>query len=197
MLQAIAMYNQNTSTPLIFTSKTFLQFTPSPITIITNPPNLQTILTTTSQLTIDLTDSFTLDGISVAGGGWEWEWDWDCFVPREGNGERGGGVCEYEGGEVVEMPGRGEGRFVGGGEGVQFEIGVPLYFVVRVRVREREGGRVLAEGRYEEMFSVVGERGNRRQEGENLGLVVEESEWVCDEGAFGYSVSKFGFFLNF
>ena len=53
---------------------------------------------------------------------------------------------------------------------------MPLYFVVRVRVRERgEGGamgKVISEGEYERLFSlVVGEERERRQEEE------EEEEW--------------------
>ena len=150
---------------------------------------------------IDLLDSSTLDGITTGGGSEEgglvWEWEWDCFVPREANG-RGGGVCEYEGGEVIEMPGRGEGVFVGGGGGRVFEVGVPLYFVVRVRVRE-VGGFVIAEGYFEKVFSVIEEQGSRRgrQEEENNGIfVIEQNEWICEGGAVGYSVTIFFFFLR-
>ena len=131
-------------------------------------------------------NSYTSDGITV-GGGWVWEWEWDCFVPRwetgavgQSSGEEGGGVCRYEGGEVVMMPGSGEGRFIGGEGRDSFEVGMPLYFVVRVRVRSNNGGEVVAEGRWEKMFSVV--------EGGDSGLVVRESQWMCDDGAVGYSV---------
>ena len=63
-------------------------------------------------------------------------------------------------------------------------------FIVRVRVIERGGGegkgegegRVVAEGRWEKVFSVVGEE----EEGE--GLKIEESRWVCEGGGEGYLI---------
>ena len=138
-------------------------------------------------------DSYTLDGITTKGGDdlgeFVWEWDWNCVVPNDarGEGEREGRECEYKGGEVIEMPGRGEGSFIGGGEEKEFEVGVPLYFVVRVRVRKVEEGRlgeVVSEGRYEEIFSFV-------EEGEGEEWIVEESQWMCENGAIGYSVRIF------
>ena len=150
-----------------------------------------------------------MDGIYFEGGDreerergereWEWEWEWNCVVPREVGGEegegRGGGECFYEGGERVELPGRGEGRFDGGGGegGERFKVGVPLMFIVSVRIIERGGGegegegegRVVAEGRWEKVFSVVGEE----EEGE--GLKIEESRWVCEGGGEGYLIRFF------
>ena len=117
-----------------------------------------------------------------------WEWEWSCVIPREAGGE-GGGECVYEGGERVELPGRGEGRFEGGGGGEggeRFEVGVPLLFVVRMRVLEGgEGGGVVAEGSWERVFSVVGE------EGGEVGLEVGESRWGCEGGGEGYLVRFF------
>ena len=190
--QVIAFYQVNSEPLVSFSAYTSLQFSPSPIITVTNPPDLSPIITPATILTIDLTDSYTSDGITFneeEEGRWEWEWEWDCFVPREGEGRGGGGQCLYEGGEVVEMPGRGEGRFEGGGgERGVFEVGVALYFVVKVRVREREeGGRlgeVVTEGRFEKVFSVI-----EGEEQDNLGLVIEENQWICGNGAIGYSVS--------
>ena len=142
-----------------------------------------------------------MDGIVVGGGGggreggreggeggeegWEWEWEWSCVVPREGGerGREGEGVCLYEGGDVVEMPGRGEGRMVRGGEGKRFEKGVPYLFVVKMRVVGGEG-RVISEGFWERVYSVV----------EEEGVSVEEERWVCGDGGFGYLV-RFFFFI--
>ena len=123
-------------------------------------------------------DSYTLDGINTEGE-WEWEWEWSCFVPMMGGGE-GGGDCLYEDGEVIEMPARDEGIFVGGGNGKRFEVGAPLFFVVNMRVRE--GDRVISEGHWEEVFSVV--------EGD-LRLEIEETQWLCENGAMGYLVCDF------
>ena len=124
------------------------------------------------------------------GGEWVWEWDWNCVVPREGGveGEEGEERCVYEGGEVVEMPGRGEGIFLGGGEGKRFEKGVPMLFFVNVRVREGEGGVVVAEGRWERVFSVVGEE---------EGVEIEETRWGCENGGVGYLVRFFFFYFFF
>ena len=113
-----------------------------------------------------------------------WEWEWDCIIPRQPGGE-GGGKCRYEGGERVELPGKGVGRFEGGGGegGETFEVGIPLLFVVRVNVLEKEGGGVVAEGQWEEVFSVI-------EEGET-GLEILESQWVCEGGEMGYLVRFF------
>ena len=134
-----------------------------------------------------MTDSYTSDGITVGGGDWVWEWEWTCFVPTRVGEEGGewGRMCQYEGGEVIAMPGVGDGIFVGGGGGREFEVGKPLYFDVQVRVREREGGEVVTEGRWQEVFSVI--------EREDSELTIEENQWMCDDGAVGYSV----FFLLF
>ena len=86
---------------------------------------------------------------------------------------------------MVVMP-RGEGRFVGGGEGIEFEAGVPLYFVVKMRVREGGRGEVVTEGRWEKVFNVV--------EGGDSGLVIEENQWMCEGGAVGYLVNFDNFF---
>ena len=181
--QATATYTNGDDT-ITFTAETFLQFLPSPVSVITNPPSLSSVISSTAPLVIDLTNSFTPDGIFTPGE-WEWEWEWNCFVPSEGG--NGGSDCVYERGEKVQLPGRGEGRFEGGGERGKFEVGVPLYFVVRVRVweRGREGDVVVAEGRWEKLFSVV--------EGDWEGLEVEESSWVCEGGKIGYLVSLFFF----
>ena len=122
--------------------------------------------------------SYTNDDITVGVEEWEWEWEWKCNIPIEFRGA-GGGECMYEGGEVIEMPVGGVGRF--GGEEGKFVVGVPLYFVVQMRVRR--GGDVMAEGRWEEIFSVV--------EGGDAGIVIDENQWICDEGTVGYIVSFF------
>ena len=171
----------NDTDAIIFTAQTLLQFLPSPINMITNPPGLSTIIPTNSPLIIDLTDSSTPD-VTEFGDDWEWEWEWNCLIPREAGGE-GGGECVYRGGEKVELPGRREGRFVGGGEdGEMFEVGVPLLFFVRVRVLER--GNLVAEGTWEKVFSVVQEE----EVSGAAGLVIEESRWMCQNGAVGYLV---------
>ena len=194
------MYDQPNQTLVSFFAHTRLKFSPSPVIVVTSPLDLSTIIYPTSTLVIDLLDSFTNDGITVGEGIWEWEWDWDCFIPREGEGRGGGGLCMYEGGGVVDMPGSGEGRFVGGGrEGEVFQVGVPLYFVVRVRIRERlEGGvlgEVVTDGKFEKVFSVV--EGEGVQDDESSVLVIEENQWICDDGAIGYSVCFFFFHLIF
>ena len=115
-----------------------------------------------------------------------WEWEWECVIPSYA-GREGGGECVYEGGERVELPARGEGRFVGGGGegGEYFKVGVPLLFVVNVRVLEVRGG-VVTEGRWEELFNVVEGEGETMAE-----LEIEESRWMCDDGTVGYMVSFF------
>ena len=116
------------------------------------------------------------------GEGWIWEWEWICIVPREG-GEGGGESCVYEGGETIELPGKDNGRFLGGGMGKQFEEGVPLFFMVKVRVRREGGsGEVIAEGTWEKVFSIMGE---------DEGVQIEESRWICENGAVGYLVRDF------
>ena len=110
-----------------------------------------------------------------------------------GGGVEGGGDCVYEGGKKIELPGIGEGKFIGGGEGERFQIGVPMFFVVRVRVWERRGERagegrgMVAEGEWERVFSVV------QEEGMEVGLEVEESVWGCEGGGAGYLVSFYYF----
>ena len=142
--------------------------------------DLSSIFLRDETLVIDLTESFSADGIVVGEGDWEWEWDWECVIPMgvdEGNGR----ACTYDGGRMVEMPGQLDGRFEGE-DGETFEEGVPLYFVVRVRVRE-SGGRVVGEGKWEKVFNPVGSGGT--------GLEIVRSEWVCEGSAVGYSVTIF------
>ena len=182
-----ATYEENMTIPLFFSAETFLQFLPSPINVLTNPIDFATIITPTSLLDIDLTNSYTSDGITVGAEGWEWEWEWRCIIPKQ-EGGGGGGLCRYADGSVMEMPGREEGQFVGGGpDGREFMVGMPLYFVVKMRILDVDGGGVVAEGRWEKMINVL--------EREESGLVIEENEWMCEGGAVGYLV--FFFFLFF
>ena len=128
-------------------------------------------------LVVDFEESYTLDGVVVGGGEWVWEWEWVCIIPGEGGEE--GRRCEYEGGEEVVMPGEREGRFESE-EGKTFERGVPLFFYVKSRVREGEGGEVVAEGEWSGVFSVVGREGE--------GLEVVRDEWICEDSSIGYTV---------
>ena len=151
---------------------------------------------------LDFGDSYTDDGVVGGGEGeWEWEWDWKCVTPErrgeggEGAGEgEGGRECEYEGGKRIEMPGRGEERFEGE-EGERLKEGIPLFFSVRTRVREREGeGRVVAEGRWSGVVNPLVEEGER--EGER-GLELLEDSWVCSDSSVGYLVIFFFLILNY
>ena len=67
--------------------------------------------------------------------------------------------------------------------GRNFQIGVPLLFVVRVRVRDPQGGQVISEGSWEELFSPVS--------GDRTKLEVVESSWLCDDSSRGYLVTFF------
>ena len=169
-----------------------IRFLPAPVEIVLGEL-FRPIIGSQERLIIDLTDSYTNDGIVFGGGGgYEWEWDWGCVVPK-GRGGEGGGECVFEGGEVVQMPGRGQGRFEGGGVGggEEWVVGRALYFIVRVKVREGGGGRVVARGEWEAVVSVV--RGgvfNGPDQGGFLrrNLKVNEERWMCRDSSSGFSV---------
>ena len=64
-----------------------------------------------------------------------------------------------------------------------FQDNIPLLFVVKARIRRGEEGKegeVVAEGRWEEVFSVV--------EGGGEGVEVVEMSWMCGDSSVGYSV---------
>ena len=67
------------------------------------------------------------------------------------------------------------------------EAGIPLLFLVRVRVREEGGGNVVAEGKWKEVFTPV-------EEEEGKGVEIVETSWMCQDSSVGYSVSNFYFF---
>ena len=172
-----------------------MKFSGGPVKFTMNPVR-NSVISTTDRLIIDLTDSYTTDDIfykQEEGDRYEWEWEWDCLVPIEGGEEeRGEGVgeCIYEGGEVMEMSGRETGRWEGE-EGKKLREGVPLMFVVRVRVRDwgkggrgGEGGRgeVVSEGRWMKVFSPIAEKGGEE------GIEMREARWICEDGSVGYSV---------
>ena len=174
-----------------------MKFSGGPVKFTMNPV-VNSVISTTDRLIIDLTDSYTTDDIfykgEAEGDRYEWEWEWDCLVPIEGGEEeRGEGVekCIYEGGEAMEMSGRETGRWEGE-EGKKLREGVPLMFVVRVRVRDwgqGEGGRgeVVSEGRWMKVFSpIVGEE--ERIKGGGEGIEMREERWMCEDGSVGYSV---------
>ena len=117
----------------------------------------------------------------------EWEWDWTCTIPQGIVINEENRDCVYEGGEAIAMPGREEGIFETE-NGKSFEIGVPLLFVVRVRIREKEEGEVIAEGRWEQLFTPVSE---------DLGFEIVENSWICEDASIGYLVSFFFFFFFF
>ena len=167
----------------VFHSELSLQFLPSPIEMAVQPGFLL-IFDPDEGLVIDFSGSYTLDGGAVGGEGWEWEWEWSCLIP----GERGqqGRECVYEGGEVVEMPGSGEGRFVADTE-KRFEEGVPLFFSVKSRVRRN--GEVMGEGKWSNGVNPVG--------GEGVGLELVEEMWMCTDSSVGFSVFFSIFFSLF
>ena len=68
------------------------------------------------------------------------------------------------------------------------EGGVPLLFLVRARVREEGGGNVVAEGKWEKVFTPLME-----QEGMEVDLV--ETSWMCQDSSVGYLVSHFYLFF--
>ena len=71
-----------------------------------------------------------------------------------------------------------------------FEAGIPLLFLVRVRVREEGGGNVVAEGKWEEVFTPVVEE-------EGKGVEFVETSWMCQDSSVGYLVSAFLVFISF
>ena len=170
-----------------------MKFSGGPVKFIMNPV-INSVISTTDQLIIDLTGSYTTDDIfykGEEGDRYEWEWKWECLVPMEGGEEeRGeGGECIYEGGEVMEMSGKESGRWEGE-KGKKLREGVPLMFVARVRVRDwGQGGRgeVVSEGRWMKVFSpIVGEEEGIEEGGE--GIEMREKRWMCEDGSVGYSV---------
>ena len=179
-----------------FSGDVTILFLPSPVVMIEGGKEGEQgggeVIGVDDDLVIDFSGSYTNDGIifEEEEEEWEWEWEWECITPREGKEEgREGGECIYEGGKVIEMPGREEGRFELE-EGEKLKVGVAYYFVVRGKVRERGGdGEVVAEGRWGKVFSAVEEGG------EVLGLEMEW--WRCEDSSVGYSVcvSFFLFFL--
>ena len=66
--------------------------------------------------------------------------------------------------------------------------GVPLLFFVRVRVREEGGGNVVAEGKWEKVFTPMTEE-------EGMRVEIVETSWMCQDSSVGYSVSIFYLFL--
>ena len=169
-----------------FIAETSIQFLAAPVQFVTDPA-VRYVIDAQETLIIDFKESYTDDGIVFGEGDWVWEWEWECFIPTivEGGEETVGRPCEYEGGNVIEMPGSGEQRFEGE-EGERFEVGLPLLFVVRTIVRDEEGGEVVSEGTWEKLFSPV----------EEEGLVLEfvEESWMCSDASVGYSVSFLPFF---
>ena len=69
-----------------------------------------------------------------------------------------------------------------------FEGGLPLLFLVRVRVREEGGGNVVAEGKWEEVFTPM-------EEEEGMEVKIVETSWMCQDSSVGYSVCDFYFIL--
>ena len=185
-----------------------MKFNGGPVKVTMNPV-INSVVSTTEQLIIDLTDSYTTDDIfykGEEGERYEWEWEWECLVPREGGEEEEGkeGECIYEGGEVMKMPGKEEGHWEGE-EGKNLRKGVPLMFVVRIRVRDwgeegrkrrrgegdGERGELVSEGRWVKVFSPVVE--GRGEEGGGEEIEMKEERWMCEDGSIGYSV-QFSFF---
>ena len=80
------------------------------------------------------------------------------------------------------MPGMSDAIFESENDS-NFEVGVPLLFFVRVRVREEGGGNVVAEGKWEELFTPVEEEGT--------GVEIVETSWMCQDSSVGYLVSDF------
>ena len=174
-----------------------IQFLPAPVILVVEP-DTGSVINAEDRLIINFTDSYTMDGILFTdsytfnmGGGeeLEWEWQWECVVPEGWEGEGGGGRggrCEYESGREIRMPGEGEWVFVGE-EGEDLKKEMPLYFIVGVRVRERGGGEVVGEGKWERVYSPVegGVAGD-------VGVVVDK--WGCGGGKEGYSVCVFYFY---
>ena len=137
-------------------------FSPSPIEMVLDP-DVGSVVDPSAKLVLDFTDSYTDDGVVVGGEGWEWEWEWECVVPEgwgeeeeEGEGEERG--CRYEGGKFLEMP---EGGRFEGEEGERLREGVPMFWVVRVRVRSEEG-EIVGEEEWSRVLSPVG--GGRGEE---------------------------------
>ena len=113
-------------------------------------------------------------------GPWEWEWDWTCTIPEGVTTSSLDRNCRYEGGEIIQMPGINDAIFESEND-ENFEAGVPLLFLVRVRVREEGGGNVVAEGKWEEVFTPV-----EKEEGMKVELV--ETSWMCEDSSVGYLV---------
>ena len=70
-----------------------------------------------------------------------------------------------------------------------YETGIPLLFLVRVRVREEGEGNVVAEGKWEMVFTPVKEEGK--------GVELVQTSWMCQDSSVGYSVIDFYFFFFF
>ena len=174
-----------------FLEELSLQFLPSPIEMKVQT-GFSSVFDVEERLVIDLTDSYTSDGLVVEGEGagkWEWEWEWSCMAVQKGDDTREEGEeCRYESGAVVVMPGEREGRFEAG-EGERFQEGEAYYFSVKSRVREAGGGEVVAEGRWSTVMSGVREEG--------VGLELVEDYWVCEDSSVGFLVIIFWFFIVF
>ena len=169
-----------------FSAEVSLQFLPSPIEMKVQT-GFSSVFDVEEPLVIDLTDSYTMDGLVVEADGageWQWEWQWSCMVVHR-NGDdttQEGEECRYESGAVVVMPGAGEGRFESQ-QGEMFREGEAYYFSVQSRVIERAGGEVVAEGRWSNVMSGVREEG--------VGLEVVEDYWVCEDSSIGFLVILF------
>ena len=182
---SITFFEQEDAT---FLEELSLQFLPSPIEMKVQM-GFSSIFDVEERLVIDLTDSYTSDGLVVEGeegaGKWEWEWEWSCMaVVQKGDDTREEGEeCQYESGAVVVMPGEREGRFEAD-EGERFQEGEAYYFSVKSRVREAGGGgEVVAEGRWSTVMSGVREEG--------VGLELVEDYWVCEDSSVGFLVILF------
>ena len=86
------------------------------------------------------------------------------------------------------MPGISDAIF-GSENDKTFEAGIPLLFSVRVRVREEGGGNVVAEGKWEEVFTPV-------EGDEGKGVEIVETSWMCEDSSVGYSVCDFYIFYS-
>ena len=154
-----------------------IEFMSSPVEMVVQD-GFSVIYDVNDRLLIDFSNSYTTDGLVVGGQQeWIWEWEWSCLIPQE-IGEQAR-ECVYDNGEVVVMPQEDEGRFEGE-EGNKFEEGVPLFFSVKGRVRERQTSRVVAEGTWSSVVNPVGGRG--------VGLEVTQNEWRCTDSSVGFQV---------
>ena len=195
----------------IYLAETYVHFLPSGVNVVTDPIDLSPIVDVDERLVIDLRESSTLDGIQfgevtvsflnfiflffclilrfyIIQGSWEWEWDWTCTIPEGVTISSSDRNCRYEGGQIIQMPGISDAIF-GSANDENLEGGVPLLFLVRVRVREEGGGNVVAEGKWEKVFTPMTEK-------EGMEVEIVETSWMCQDSSVGYLVSHFYLFLD-